>query len=55
MEDLAWRGFTGALHTFSENDLNDDYRVHMRRIVEVSHGAALTEALTSDGHPSKGA
>jgi hypothetical protein len=40
MEDLAERGFTGVLHTFSENDLNY-YRDHMRRIVEVSHEAGL--------------
>jgi hypothetical protein len=40
MEDLAERGFTGVLHTFSENDLNY-YRGHMRRIVEVSHEAGL--------------
>jgi hypothetical protein len=40
MEDLGERGFTGVLHTFSENDLNY-YRDHMRRIVEVSHEAGL--------------
>ena len=40
MEDLARRGFTGVLHTFSENDLNY-YRDGMRRIVEVSHEAGL--------------
>ena len=40
MEDLAERGFTGVLHTFSENDLNY-YRDHMQRIVEVSHEAGL--------------
>ena len=40
MEDLARRGFTGVLHTFSENDLNY-YRDQMRRIVEVSHGVGL--------------
>ncbi len=40
MEDLANRGFTGVLHTFSENDLNY-YREQMRRIVEVSHDAGL--------------
>jgi hypothetical protein len=40
MEDLAGRGFTGVLHTFSENDLNY-YRGQMRRIVEASHAAGL--------------
>jgi hypothetical protein len=40
MEDLARRGFTGVLHTFSENDLNY-YRDQMRRIVEVSHEVRL--------------
>ena len=40
MEDLARRGFTGVLHTFSENDFYY-YRDHMRRVVEVSHEAGL--------------
>lgn len=40
MEDLAGRGFTGVLHTFSENDFYY-YREQMRRIVEVSHEAGL--------------
>ncbi|HET7480341.1 MAG TPA: hypothetical protein VFJ72_12570 [Rubrobacteraceae bacterium] len=40
MDDLAERGFTGVLHTFSENDLYY-YRDQMRRIVEVSHAAGL--------------
>ena len=40
MEDLARLGFTGVLHTFSENDLNY-YRAQMSRIVEVSHAAGL--------------
>jgi hypothetical protein len=40
MEDLSRRGFTGVLHTFSENDLNY-YRDQMRRIVDVSHEAGL--------------
>jgi hypothetical protein len=40
VEDLAERGFTGVLHTFSENDLFY-YRDHMRRVVEVSHEAGL--------------
>jgi hypothetical protein len=40
MEDLAERGFTGVLHTFSENDFNY-YRQQMARIVEVSHDVGL--------------
>jgi N-acetylmuramic acid 6-phosphate etherase len=40
MEDLARRGFTGVLHTFSENDLAY-YRGTMMRIVEASHAAGL--------------
>lgn len=40
MADLTGRGFTGVLHTFSENDL-EYYREHMKRIVEVSHEAGL--------------
>lgn len=40
MEDLARRGFTGVLHTFSENDFYY-YRDHMRRVVAVSHEAGL--------------
>lgn len=40
MEDLASRGFTGVLHTFSENDLNY-YRGTMADIVAVSHAAGL--------------
>jgi len=40
MEDLAERGFTGVLHTFSENDFNW-YREQMTRIVEVSHAVGL--------------
>jgi N-acetylmuramic acid 6-phosphate etherase len=40
MEDLARRGFTGVLHTFSENDLAY-YRRTMERIVEASHAAGL--------------
>lgn len=40
MEDLSDCGFTGVLHTLSENDLYY-YRDHMRRIVEVSHEAGL--------------
>jgi N-acetylmuramic acid 6-phosphate etherase len=40
MEDLARRGFTGVLHTFSENDLAY-YRETMRGIVEISHRVGL--------------
>lgn len=40
MEDLVSRGFTGVLHTFSENDYNW-YRGQMHRIVEVSHDLGL--------------
>lgn len=40
MEDLAARGFTGVLHTFSENDLRY-YRQTMRGIVAASHAAGL--------------
>jgi N-acetylmuramic acid 6-phosphate etherase len=41
MEDLAARGFTGVLHTYSENDLYY-YREQMTDIVRVSHDAGLT-------------
>lgn len=40
MEDLVARGFTGVLHTFSENDYNW-YRGQMARIVEASHDVGL--------------
>jgi N-acetylmuramic acid 6-phosphate etherase len=40
MEDLARRGYTGVLHTFSENDLAY-YRDTMKEIVEASHGLGL--------------
>lgn len=40
MADLAERGFTGVLHTFSENDLAY-YREQMARIVAVSHDHGL--------------
>jgi N-acetylmuramic acid 6-phosphate etherase len=40
MEDLVRRGYTGVLHTFSENDLAY-YRETMRRIVEASHALGL--------------
>lgn len=40
MTDLAERGFTGVLHTFSENDLAH-YREQMGRIVDASHNVGL--------------
>ena len=40
LEDLARRGFTGVLHTFSENDLAY-YRDTMRQIVDASHSLGL--------------
>lgn len=40
MEDLAGRGFTGVLHTYSENDLAY-YRDQMFRIVAASQNAGL--------------
>jgi N-acetylmuramic acid 6-phosphate etherase len=40
LEDLAARGYTGVLHTFSENDLAY-YRDTMREIVDASHAVGL--------------
>ena len=40
MEDLVDRGFTGVLHTFSENDYAH-YRAQLARIVAVSHEVGL--------------
>jgi hypothetical protein len=40
MEDLVTRGFTGVLHTFSENDLTW-YPAQMARIVAASHDVGL--------------
>ena len=40
MDDLAGRGFTGVLHTMSENDLTY-YRDTIGRLVEISHAAGL--------------
>src|SRR5688572_30714270 len=40
MDDLAARGFTGVLHTMSENDLTY-YRDTIGRLVETSHAAGL--------------
>jgi N-acetylmuramic acid 6-phosphate etherase len=44
MADLVARGYTGVLHTFSENDLTY-YRGTMREIVEASHALGLTVQL----------
>ncbi|HEX4324447.1 MAG TPA: N-acetylmuramic acid 6-phosphate etherase [Gaiellaceae bacterium] len=41
MADLAARGYTGVLHTFSENDLAY-YRHTMAEIVAISHDVGLT-------------
>ncbi len=41
MDDLAARGYTGVLHTFSENDLAY-YRDTMAEIVAISHAAGLS-------------
>jgi N-acetylmuramic acid 6-phosphate etherase len=41
MADLAARGYTGVLHTFSENDM-EYYAGTMREIVAASHDAGLT-------------
>src|SRR2546423_3878780 len=41
LADLAARGFSGVLHTFSENDFAY-YRGTMREIVEASHDVGLT-------------
>ena len=41
MADLAARGYTGVLHTFSENDFLY-YRGTMSEIVSISHDAGLT-------------
>jgi N-acetylmuramic acid 6-phosphate etherase len=41
MADLAARGYTGVLHTFSENDFLY-YRDTMAEIVEISHAAGLS-------------
>lgn len=40
MQDLAEKGFTGVLHTISENDLAYN-REQMEKIVQVSHDAGL--------------
>jgi hypothetical protein len=48
MQELAARGFTGVLHTFSENDLAY-YRETMARIVAASHDAGLAVHLAPWG------
>jgi N-acetylmuramic acid 6-phosphate etherase len=40
LDDLVRRGFTGVLHTYTENDLAY-YRDTMRKIVEASHARGL--------------
>ncbi|HEY4413546.1 MAG TPA: N-acetylmuramic acid 6-phosphate etherase [Gaiellaceae bacterium] len=48
MADLAARGYTGVLHTFSENDLAY-YRETFADIVAVSHKAGLTVQVSPWG------
>jgi hypothetical protein len=48
MRDLAERGFTGVLHTFSENDLAH-YPGTLGRIVEISRDAGLEVQLSPWG------
>jgi len=48
MADLAARGYTGVLHTYSENDL-EYYRGTMREIVEASHTVGLTVQVSPWG------
>ena len=40
LDDIVRRGFTGVLHTYSENDLAY-YRDTMKKIVEASHARGL--------------
>ncbi|HVH51790.1 MAG TPA: hypothetical protein VM690_06565, partial [Gaiellaceae bacterium] len=44
MADLAARGYTSVLHTFSENDLAY-YRETIAEIVAASHAAGLSVQL----------
>jgi N-acetylmuramic acid 6-phosphate etherase len=48
MADLAARGYTGVLHSYSENDL-EYYRGTMREIVEASHAVGLTVQVSPWG------
>jgi N-acetylmuramic acid 6-phosphate etherase len=48
MADLAARGYTGVLHTYSENDL-EYYRGTMREIVEASHAVGLSVQVSPWG------
>lgn len=48
MDDLSRRGFTGVLHTFSENDLNY-YRDQLARVVATSHDAGLEVQISPWG------
>src|SRR3954469_12778086 len=48
MADLVARGYTGVLHTYSENDLFY-YRDTMRQIIEASHAVGLTVQVSPWG------
>lgn len=48
MADLAARGFTGVLHTFSENDLAH-YRTQIARLAQASHDVGLEVQLSPWG------
>src|SRR5947209_6169353 len=48
MADLAARGYSGVLHTYSENDL-EYYRGTMREIVKASHAVGLTVQVSPWG------
>ena len=50
LEDIAARGYTAVLHTFSENDLAY-YRGTMADIVEASHELALEVYRITDQWP----
>jgi N-acetylmuramic acid 6-phosphate etherase len=49
MADLVARGYTGVLHTYSENDLFY-YRDTMRQIIEASHAVGLTVQVSPWGY-----
>jgi N-acetylmuramic acid 6-phosphate etherase len=48
LADLAARGYTGVLHTYSENDL-EYYRATMREVVAASHAVGLTVQVSPWG------
>src|SRR2546430_9488356 len=54
LADLAARGFSGVLHTFSENDFAY-YRGAMREIVEASHDVGLTVQASRGGWAGRSA